>query len=292
MRKEQRDNFIQKITFLNHIKQNSVSFSNKQLKIADYIIRHYDKTAFLTAAQLATKVDASESTVIRFATALGYKGYPEFQGHLQKIIMEELTSTERLKRSIHSETKDDIFSRTFLKEADNIRETYRNIPLDDFRKVVNIILKAKKIFVSGFRTSACLVKYFVFQIGKIRENVIEITHGGKESWDVIRRGTPEDLLIVVAFPRYPREIVELTDFALQLKMHVVGITDRMTSPIAVRCKPVLLVPFELVTFVDLYSAPFTLLAALISEVAIQEERETFANLEQFEDFVKQSKIYY
>lgn len=283
---------MDKVTFFKQIKDKSAVLSMKQLKIADYLLRHYDKAAFLTAAELASRVEVSESTAIRFAITLGYGGYPEFQSHLQNIIVEELTSTERLKLSIHSETKDDILSRTFRKEADNIMATYRHISADDFRVAVDMIIHSKGVFISGVRASACLVRYFGFQFRKIREDVTEITHGGKESWDIIRRAGPEDLLVVIAFPRYAREIVELLDFALDLKMRVVGITDRMTSPIAVRCKPTLLVPFELVTFVDLYSAPCALLAALISEVAIREKKRTISSLEQFEDFVRRSRLYY
>jgi DNA-binding MurR/RpiR family transcriptional regulator len=287
-----RNKLIHKIAFLKNIQENSGDLSGKQVKIADYIIRHYDKAAFLTAARLASEVGVSESTVIRFAILLGYKGYPEFQSGLQKIIVEQLTSTERLELSIHSEKKDDLFSRTFLKEADNIKGTYKNISPDDFEAMVDILLKSKRIFVTGLRASTCLAQYFAFQLGRIRENVIGITQGGRDSWDLIRGGGPEDLLIAIAFPRYPRETVELVDFALHRKMQVAGITDRMASPIARRCRPTLLVPIELVTFIDLYSAPLTLMAALIAEVAIRDESDSFACLERFEDFVKQSKVYY
>jgi DNA-binding MurR/RpiR family transcriptional regulator len=287
-----RNKLIHKITFLKNIKENSGDLSGKQVKIADYIIRHYDKAAFLTAARLASEVGVSESTVIRFAISLGYKGYPEFQSTLQKIIVEQLTSTERLELSIHSEKKNDLFSQTFLKEADNIKGAYKNISPDDFEAMADILLESKRVFVTGLRASTCLAQYFAFQLGRIRENVMGITQGGRDSWDLIRGGGPEDLLIAIAFPRYPRETVELVDFALHQKMQVAGITDRMASPIARRCRPTLLVPFELVTFIDLYSAPMTLMAALIAAVSIRDENRSFACLERFEDFVKQSKVYY
>jgi DNA-binding MurR/RpiR family transcriptional regulator len=292
MKSKSRNRLIHKIAFLKNIKENSADLSGKQVKIADYILRHYDKAAFMTAARLASEVGVSESTVIRFAISLGYKGYPEFQGYLQKIIVEQLTSTERLELSIHSEAKDDLLSQTFLKEANNIKEAYKNVSPDDFRSMVDLILESKKIFVTGIRASTCLAQYFAFQLGRIRENALGITFGGRESWDLIRGGGAEDLLIAIAFPRYPRETIELVDFALHLKMRVAGITDRMASPIARRCRPTLLVPFELVTFVDLYSAPLTIMAALTAEVAIRAESKSFACLERFEDFVKQSKIFY
>jgi DNA-binding MurR/RpiR family transcriptional regulator len=292
MKKESRNNFIQKINFRKHIKESCAGFSGKQLKIADYIIRDNDEATFLTAAQLASKVQVSKFTVVRFAATLGYEGYPEFQGHLRKIIMEQLTSTERLKLSIHSETKDNLFRWTLLKEADNIIGAYRNISTDDFWKMIDIILRSKKVFVAGLRASTCLTQFIVFQLRKIRENVIGITHGGKDSWDIIRRGVPEDLLIAIAFPRYTREMVELIDFTHHMKIQVAGITDSVTSPIAVRCRPTLFVPFELLTYVNLYSATFAVIAALIAEIAIRDKKKTHLRLNEFEDFVKQGDLYY
>lgn len=292
MKSKCRNNLIHQIAFLKNIKENSADLSVKQAKIADYILNHYNKVAFLTAAQLASEVKVSESTVIRLATSLGYKGYPEFQGDLRKIIVDQLTYTERLEISIHSESKNNLFNRTFLREVNNIQEAYKNISPDDFRAMVDVISTSEKVFVAGLRASTCLAQYFTFQLRRIRKNVTGIIHGGKESWDLIREGGPKDLLIAIAFPRYPRETVELVDFATHLKMRVAGITDRIVSPIARRCRPTLLILSELVTFVDLYSAPLTLMAALIAEVAVRHEKKSFACLGRFEDFVKESKLFY
>ena len=61
---------------MNKIQNNLSTFSKGQRLIAKYIIEHYDKAAFLTASKLGSTVGVSESTVVRFATELGYAGYP------------------------------------------------------------------------------------------------------------------------------------------------------------------------------------------------------------------------
>ena len=55
------------------------SFSKGQKRSALYIEEHYDKAAFMTASKLGETVGVSESTVVRFATELGYDGYPKLQ---------------------------------------------------------------------------------------------------------------------------------------------------------------------------------------------------------------------
>ena len=281
-----------KVGFLNKIKENSVGLTSKQVEITDYIIRHYYKAAFLTAARLASEVGVSESTVIRFALSLGYKGYPEFQEHLQRIIREELTSTERLRISLDLEAKNDIFSQIFLQEIENIQGLFNEFPREELKAAAEGISKAQRIFVTGIRAAKCLAQHFAFQLGRVHENVVEVSSVQQETWDFIKGATPKDLLFAIAFPRYPRETVELVDFAARLNMQVMGLTDRMASPIARRCRPILLAPVEMVTFVDLYSGPQTVLSALVAEVAFRDERKAFSYLQKFEDFANQMRVFY
>ncbi|NIQ37703.1 MAG: SIS domain-containing protein [Proteobacteria bacterium] len=281
-----------KIGFLARIKENSVDLTGKRVEIADYIIRHFDKAAFLTAGRLASEAGVSESTVIRFAISLGYSGYPEFQQHLQRIIREELTSAERLRVSLDSEPKDDIFSRIFIQELENMQEVFNRLPRPELRVVADAILKADRVFVTGIRAARCLAQHFAFQLGRIHENVVEVSSAQQETWDFIKRGTQNDLLFAIAFPRYPRETVELVEFARRLKMQTTGLTDRMASPIARRCRPILLAPVEMVTFVDLYSGPLAILSSLVAEVAFRNEKKAFGYLEKFEDFARQMRVFH
>jgi len=281
-----------KIGFLAKIKENSDDFTEKQVEIADYIIRHYDRAAFLTAARLASEVGVSESTVIRFAVSLGYGGYPEFQEHLQRIIREELTSTERLKVSLDLGAKNDFFSRIFIQEIENMQGLFNGFPRVELTASANAISKAERVFVTGIRAARCLAQHFAFQLGRIHENVVEVSSSQQETWDFIKGGTPNDLLFAIAFPRYPRETVELVDFALHLNMQVIGLTDRMASPIAKRCRPILLAPVEMVTFVDLYSGPLAILSTLVAEVAFRNKEEAFTYLQKFEEFARQMRVFH
>lgn len=283
---------LDKTLFLNNIKKITSQLSGKQIEIGDYVLNHYDKSAFLTINQLAAQVGVSETTVMRFVVSLGYSGYSGFQRNLQKIIMQELTSANSKKQSIDSKTKNGVFSLTFEKEIANIREALSKVSRDDFNAVANLILSSKRIWVVGTRASACLASYLSFQLGKIRDQVLTpITHGGTSSLDRLRAGMSQDLLIAIAFPRYPRETFDVIDFALQNKMRVAGITDRVISPLTKLCNPCLLIPFELLNVTDLFSAQIASLAALVSAVADSDRVKTNSRLDEFEDFARQVKLF-
>jgi len=283
---------LDKSIFLENIKRVSSELTGKQVEIGDYLFRHYDKSAFLTINQLAAEVLVSETTVMRFVVSLGYSGYTDFQSDLQKILMHELTATKSKKQTIGSGLKNDVLTQTLQKETENISEALNKISLDEFKSMVNIILGSEKIWIVATRASACLAHYLSFQLGKIRHQVFApITHGGTASLDRLRAGEAKDLLIAIAFPRYPRETFDIIDFAMKRKMRVAGITDRIGSPLAKLCTPCFFIPIELLNFIDLFSAQIASLAALVSAVADADKTKTNTSLNEFEDFAKQVKLF-
>mgnify|MGYP000809868685 CR=1 FL=1 len=81
---------------LQTIRNGMDTFSKGQKRIANYILENYDKAAFMTASKLGKTVQVSESTVVRFATQLGYEGYPSMQRALQEMIRGKLTGVKTL----------------------------------------------------------------------------------------------------------------------------------------------------------------------------------------------------
>ena len=80
----------------NRINESYCKLSKGQKLLATYITDNYDKAVFLTAAKLGEVVGVSESTVVRFAMHLGYRGYPEFQSALEELVRNKLNSIQRM----------------------------------------------------------------------------------------------------------------------------------------------------------------------------------------------------
>ena len=80
-------------------------------KIAEYILNHYDKAAFMTASKLGNIVGVSESTVVRFATELGFEGYPEMQKALKEFTSNKLTTVQRMNVMNDQLAGEDVLSR-------------------------------------------------------------------------------------------------------------------------------------------------------------------------------------
>ena len=117
---------------LKQIEDNYKSFSKGQKRIANYICENYDQAVNLTAARLGHIVGVSESTVVRFATELGYKGYPQFQDALEEIVKNKLNSIQRMTLTAGRVDEKEILKAVLQSDCENIKRTAEEIDENQF----------------------------------------------------------------------------------------------------------------------------------------------------------------
>ena len=139
---------------LHTIRQQMPQFSKGQKRIAAYILEHYDKAAFMTASRLGKNVGVSESTVVRFAVDLGFDGYPSMQKAMQEMVLNRLTSVQRIEVANDRFGDQDVVSMVVRSDIDKLRQTDETVNREEFNQVVNAILSAKRIYILGVRSVA------------------------------------------------------------------------------------------------------------------------------------------
>lgn len=261
------------------------SLSPKYKALSDYIMRHPEEVAFNTAAEVARNSGVSEATVIRFATWLSYSGYPEFQDEFKAMLRDELSTVRRLRQSLDQARPHSADPLTAVLEHEfrNLTATRQRIDMGAFNETVDLILGAPVIYSVGLRASTCLASSFAYQAREISPRVVTIAQGGT---DALEQLEPVDggILVAFAFPRYPRETIELVDHARTQNLHVVGVTDSFSSPLSERSDTRLLVPIDGASFVDLYAAPLSVAAALVYAASHADEERALHQLRRFESF--------
>lgn len=270
---------------IKRIQDNYTKLSKSQKIIAEYIINHYDKAAFMTAAKLGANINISESTVVRFANTLGYDGYPELQNALQELIKNKLTTVQRLEMT--DETDEiSILNNVLKSDIENIRETIEEINKDSFKKVIENIFNAKKIYIIGSRSSTAIAEYLGFYLNLILENVIVVKPGISDVFEQMLRVNSDDLVIGIGFPRYSKRTLEVLKYAKSQNAKIVTITDSLISPLTSVADEVLISKSNMASFVDSLVAPLSLVNALIVSVGMKERdkiTETFEKLENIWD---------
>lgn len=260
------------------------SFSKGQKKIALYIEEHYDKAAFMTASKLGETVGVSESTVVRFATELGYDGYPKLQKAMQEMIRNKLTSVQRIEVTSSRIGNDNVLDSVLNQDIDKIRRTIEETSHRDFNRAVDEICKADRIYIFGVRSTAAIASFLAYYFELIFDNVRVINSTSPAStYEHIFRITENDVMIGISFPRYSTMAVEAMNFARSRGAHAIAITDSMGSPLAQSADSVLIARSDMASIVDSLVAPLSLINALIVATVLKkkdEVSETFKSLEQ------------
>lgn len=269
------------------IQRKMPEFSKGQRLIANYIEEYYDEVAFMTAAKLGATVGVSESTVVRFATEIGYTGYPQLQRAMQEMIRSRMTSVQRLEMTAKSCPKDEILSTVLNRDIEIIRRTIDETSHEMFYQAVNAIVSAKKVYIIGARSSHALASFMAYYFNLIFDDVqlVNSTSEAEVFEQMIRVGK-EDAVIGISFPRYSKRAVKALRFASSRGAKVVAITDSLLSPLAEPAEFLLLARSEMASFVDSLVAPLSLINALIVASAIQkkdEVKDVFHSLETIWD---------
>lgn len=269
---------------LSLLQERAPTFSKGQRLIARYITEAYDKAAFMTANRLGKTVGVSESTVVRFAVDLGFDGYPSMQKAMQEMVLNRLTSVQRIEVANDRIGDHDVVSLVLQSDMEKLRQTGETVDRVAFRSAVDAVLKAKRVFILGVRSAAPLANFFGYYLNYMFNNVhIITTSASGEMFEKIVGVNSEDVVIAFSFPRYSTSTVKGAQYCRSTGATVIGLTDSELSPLGQNCDHVLVAKSDMVSLVDSLVAPLSVVNALIVAIAARREQElanTFNTLER------------
>lgn len=276
---------------LNRIESNYLGLSKGQKRIADYILANYDKVAFMTASALGDVVGVSESTVVRFANALDYEGYPQLQKALQESIKTKLTTVQRFELSKDQDIGENYLKQIMASDMENIRKTMDSVDEEMIQKIVDSLHQARKVYILGLRSSSVLANYLGFYLNFILDSVFIVPFGANNLFDQLLNIQEDDVLITFSFPRYSKTTYEVVEFAKEQGATLIGITDSKSSPLVSLADYYLTAKYNMNTFIDSLVAPMSLVNALIIAVSIREKEKVEKTFNKLEKIWDEYKIY-
>ena len=277
---------------LHIIDSSSGSMSKAQKRIAEYILKNFDKAAFMTAVRLARFAEVSESTVVRFAMELGYDGYPEMRRALQDSMRGKLTSVQRIKVAKDRLGTRDILTQVLSSDIEQIRQTMEETDGEDFDKAVDAIISAKSIYILGLRSSSFLAKFMGFYFDLLFSNSRVISESpDSEVFEQIVRLSEGDLLIAISFPRYSRRTIKTMQYARSIGAKIIAITDGVASPLTELADITLCARSDMISFLDTLVAPLSLVNALVVAVSEKAPGDLYENFERLERIWDEYGVY-
>ena len=269
------------------IQEKQNTFSKGQKQISSFILAHYDKAAYMTAAKLGALVGVSESTVVRFANELGFAGYPELQHSLQEMIRSKLTTIQRIEITNDRIGESDLLEKVLNSDIEKIKHTLDEIDRTSFENAVDDLIGEQMIYIIGMRSSSSLASFMYHYLNLVFPHVRLVrTTSGSEIFEQLLRINDKDAIVGISFPRYSKRIINALGYAKKQGAKVISITDSAASPIAANADDLLLAKSDMASFVDSLVAPLSIINALIVAIGRKKQdeiAETFGKLERIWD---------
>ncbi len=274
------------------IEQQMTKMSKGHKLIANYILSHYDKAAFMTAQKLGKTVGVSESTVVRFASELDFDGYPALQRSLQDLMRNKLTAVQRIEVTSDHMTREDVLERVLTLDIEKIRKTLEETSKDDFNNAVDKIIGCDTIYIIGARSAAPLASFLNYYFTMIFPHVKLIRNTTtSELLEQIMHINENDVIIGISFPRYSKQTAKMLEYASNSGANVIAITDSVDSPLAQYADNLLLARSDMASFVDSLVAPLSLVNALIAAVSISDVDKVSKSFERLESIWEKYDVY-
>ncbi|MCD8232481.1 MAG: MurR/RpiR family transcriptional regulator [Clostridiales bacterium] len=277
---------------LNRINERYSHMSKGQKALSTYITDNYDKAVFLTADKLGKAVGVSESTVVRYAACLGYRGYPEFQKALEELVLGKLNSIQRMEVTYGRINQSKVLESVLQSDAEKIKRTLEEINQEAFEIALDIILNAEHIYIVGIRSCAPLASFMAFYFNLIFDNVHLLhTTSSSEIFEQMVRISERDVIIGISFPRYSMRTLKALEFANNRNAKVITLTDSVHSPMNLYSSCNLIAKSDMISIVDSLVAPLSVINALIVALCMKKQDEVAGTLETLEEIWDEYQVY-
>ncbi len=265
--------------------------SKKHKIIADFVLNNYDRAAFMTAKRIGDEINISESTVVRFAKKIGYRGFPEFQEELRDSIKRILTTKQKLYSKVDMSTFEDSVRSSFEYDINSIKKTMNKLDFAALKESVDSIMSSNSIYILGLRSSKVLADYFSFYLNFFHENVRSVNHGASDIIDQLINLKEGDMLICISFPRYSNQIIEYAKIIRSKGVKLLALTDSMDSPIIEYSTHSLIADYSIDSFIDSHVAPMALINAIVMGIAQQNKDLVNSKFQKLEDIWLKYNVY-
>ena len=275
---------------MTRLNQSGRRLSRSHRQIADYITAHYDKAVFMTAARLGECVGVSESTVVRFASALGYDGYPQLQRSLQELVSHQLTANERFEKAAEIDPKN-VLSTVMKSDMQNLHNTLEDLDPAVFDDVVSRLLSARSVYVIGLRSAAPLAQFLVNYLRYMFDHVRLVSGSAADGMEEMLQLRDSDVLIGISFPRYSARTLEIMRFARHCGAQVIAVTDGPMSPLCEVADACLTARTDMASFADSLTAPLSVINALLVSLSLHRKEALGKHLRQLEELWNTYRVY-
>lgn len=266
------------------------SLTKSEKIIANFLRKNQEESAFLSAAEIAKRLDLSEATLVRFARTLGFCSYPAMRSVLQENFRQRVTHSARLRGRLE-ETKQngDIFERLTVTEIDYLTQALDSIDRKQLDKAVELIRTHNKIYVLGLGPSISLVDLLEIRLHRFGKEVVPLKAYGREVIDSMLVMKPDDLVFVICFFDQNPTLQLVLDYSHKVGATVIMLTDTLDTILGDKADVILSARRGPVGEFHSLVVPMTVINALLLSVAKADQERIMPVLDRLDSLRDQLK---
>jgi len=262
--------------------------SQGQKAIARFLLDNPRDSAFMTASQLGEKAGVSESTVIRFASLLGFDGYPEMRSAVRDLLIERFSTLERL-RDYDRTQEGNYLHGAIQEDIRTLSEAQAMVDTSAIEELGAMITNAEQVMVAGHRSSRALAHYLCYYLSWLFSEIFLLDP--ETAFERVANASRKSLVIGISFPRYTSWTLEILRFSSQSGIATASITDGFSSPLATWSEVVVTVPWKPLSFIDSFTAPMSVVNCVILAAAKHLGEPVTEKLERLEQVWRSNRTY-
>ncbi|MCS2155351.1 MurR/RpiR family transcriptional regulator [Scandinavium goeteborgense] len=207
------------------IRQRYSGLAQSDKKLADFILAQPDEARHLSSQQLAGVAGVSQSSVVKFAQKLGFKGFPA----LKLALSEALASNPNPQSMpVHNQIRGDdplrLVGEKIIK--DNISAMHASLDVnteEKLRESIDLLRNARRIVLTGIGASGLVAQNFSWKLMKIGFNAVA-EQDMHALLATVQAMTSDDLLLAISYSGERREINLAADETLRVGGKILAIT--------------------------------------------------------------------
>ena len=282
----------EKIDFSQVLTDHFNDLTKSEKRIANFLRKNQEESAFLSAGEIASRLDLSEATLVRFARSLGFSSYPAMRTVLQDNFRRRVTHSARLRGRLN-DLRDggDIFERLTATEIDFLTQALDSIKQEELNKAVEILHEHDRVFVFGLGPSVSLVDLLELRLRRFGREVVPLTSSGREFLEYLTMMEENDLLFVICFFDQNPALKLVIDYANKVGATVIMLTDTLEAILGDKVDVVLSAKRGPIGEFHSLVVPMTVINALLLSLASMEQEKSMTLLDKLDNLRDQLKAF-
>lgn len=259
---------------------------------ARYLIDHPSNIPIASMRTIAAQAGVQPATLVRLAQALGYSGWSQIKDiFVQSIKQGSMVYTEQAKAVVRSKNPKNMLLNAVTAQSANVSQL-ADLNTDTMLKAVDLLIKAKRIYVAGFRAShaSAFTFYYLYRLFRPSVSMLRSEAGTLEL--ELRALQAGDVVVLTAFAPYSQEIVQVYEAAIESGCRVISICDSQVAPIALESECNLIFPTTVPSFFPSCTAAIALVESLIEQILAKTGKKALSGLQSTEHQLHQTGAYW